>query len=186
MRAISILLGVIVAAQTAHAETVLVMSEPGAELDTALRVVMAGRGVGVAGAPQPLGALRLERAAIAQRTAMQIGADAAVWIDDTDVCAVTADGHQFRQAPLPVEAASPRVFAAIATSLLDEMIRPEAWAQGFDVNVNVEVTPRGAAPRVAVAGELAAPGLAVVAAAKPTERATRVAHWSKSARWSAR
>ena len=170
MRAI-LVLSVVLAAQSARAETVVVMSAPGADLDTALRVVMAGRGVTVAGAPHPLGALRLERAAIAQRTAMEVGAQAAVWIDDADVCAVTADGQQFRHAPLPPEAASPRVFAAIATSLLDEMIRPEAWA--VDVNVNVSITPGGVTvgPGVPVGPPgLGAPGLAVIAPA-PYERA---------------
>lgn len=162
-------------AHVARADTVIVMADPGTELDAALRVVMAGRGVDVAGAPRPGGALRLERAAIAQRTAMQVGAQAAVWIDDADVCAVTADGHDFRHAPFPAEAASPRAFAAIATSLLDEMIRPEAWAEGFDVNVNVQITPRGGpgGPRVAVVESpmLEPPGLAVLAPARTDERA---------------
>jgi hypothetical protein len=174
MRAILVLLGLSWwCAQTAHAETVLVLAEPSTELDAALRVVMASRGVSVAGAPRPEGGLRLERAAMAQRTAVQVGAHAAVWIDDSDVCAVTADGHDFRHAPLPPEAASPRVFAAIATSLLDEMIRPESW-QGFDVNVHVEVTPRGSNPqRVAMieGPALVAPGLVDVAAPSPTHRA---------------
>ena len=151
---------VILGAQSVRAETVVVMGEPSAELDTALRVVMAGRGVAVTGAPGPLGALRLERAAVAQRTAMENGAHAAVWIDDADVCAVTADGQQFRHAPMPPEAASPRAFAAIATSLLDEMIRPEAWA--VDVNVNVNITPGvGAVPPPG----LSAPGVAAIAPA---------------------
>jgi hypothetical protein len=154
-----------------RAESVVVMAAPDTQLDSALRVVMAGRGVAVTVAPRPQGAFRLERAAMAQRTAAQAGADAAVWIDDADVCAVTADGLDFRHAPLPPQAASPRTFAAIATSLLDDMIHPESWPQGVDVNVNVSVSTNEPEPRDA--GEeppsIAAPG--VIAASPRVERA---------------
>jgi len=167
MRAILVVVCLLVFAPVAGAETVLVMSDSRGEMESAVRVAMAGRGIAVARAPRPLGALRLERAAMAQRTALEIGASAAVWLDDADVCVVSADGQQFRQAPLPAEVASPRAFAAIATSLLDEIIRPEPGAQGFDVNVNVAITPhaeRGALPA------LAAPGLTDTVQA-PQERA---------------
>jgi hypothetical protein len=171
MRVIVAILGVVIATQIASADAIVVMAEPQAQLDSALRVVMVPRRVDVIGAPVPAGALRLERAAVAQRAAMQLGAHAAVWIDDAEVCAVTADGRDFRHAPFPAEAASPRAFAAIATSLLDEMISPEPWAQGFDVNVTV--TPHG--DRVAAVGPpmLDAPGLTttVVTAAEPDVRA---------------
>ena len=53
--------------------------------------------------------------------ALAVGADAAL-IDDRDVCVVSADGRSFRHAPLGD--ASPRMFAAVATSLLDELIAP--------------------------------------------------------------
>jgi len=146
-----ILLTLLVATATAHADSVLVMADPGAanELDAAMRVTLAGRGTAVASVPAPAGQVRVERAAAAQRAAAQTGADAAVWIDEAEVCAVTSDGHDFRHAPFPAEAASPRAFAAIATSLLDEMIQPAPWASGpgFNVNVNVEVTPTDGAPK---------------------------------------
>jgi hypothetical protein len=145
MRAIVVLLGLVLAARVAHADTVVVLAG-GGELDEALRVTLAGRGTAVASAPAPAGRLRLDRAAAAQRMAVQAGAEAAVWLDEAEVCAVTSDGHDFRHAPFPAEAASPRAFAAIATSLLDEMIAPPpAWAQGLAIDVHVNVTPAVAA-----------------------------------------
>jgi hypothetical protein len=139
----AILVTLLLATATAHADSVLVMAEPGSagELDAAMRVVLSGRGTAIASMPAPAGQMRLERAAAAQRAAAQTGADAAVWIDEAEICAVTSDGHDFRHAPFPAEAASPRAFAAIATSLLDEMIAPAPWAGGFNVNVSVDVTP---------------------------------------------
>ena len=162
MRAIVILLGLVLASGVARANTVVVLAPPdaaGAELDDALRVVLAGRGMAVASAPAPAGQLRLERAAAAQRLAVQAGAAAAVWIDEAEVCVVTSDGHGFRHAPFPAEAASPRAFAAIATSLLDEMIAPPpAWAEGLSVDVHVNITPNGMPL-------MAAPGMVGVTAA---------------------
>ena len=149
MRAIVIVLGLVLASGVARANTVVVLASPdaaGAELDDALRIVLAGRGTTVASAPAPAGQLRLERAAAAQRLAVQVGADAAVWLDEADVCAVTSDGHEFRHAPFPAETASPRAFAAIATSLLDEMIAPPPWAQGLAINVHVDITGAGGPP----------------------------------------
>ncbi len=171
MRVSVVILAVVLAAHVARAETIVVMADPATELDSALRVVMVPRRVDVVGAPLPSGSLRLERAAVAQREAMRLGAHAAVWIDDADVCAVTADGRDFRHAPFSTEAASARTFAAIATSLLDEMISPEPWAQGFDVNVNVSVTPRGDRVAMVETPMLDAPGLAVVAAPPSDVRA---------------
>ncbi len=153
MRAILFTIGLVLAsAQSADADSVVVMVGP--EHDAAMRVVLAGRGTAVASLPAPVGQMRLERAAFAQRAAAQSGAHAAVWIDEGDICAVSSDGHDFRHAPFPPEASSPRAFAAIATSLLDEMIAPPAWNAGFSVNVDVAITPHGAAPppRVALAG----------------------------------
>ncbi len=136
---------VLVCARLAHAQAVVVMAGPeyAGELDAALRVVLAARGTAVASVPAPAGQLRLERAASAQRAAARSGADAAVWIDDAEICAVTVDGHDFRHAPFPADTASPRAFAAIAASLLDEMIAPAPWAAGMNINVNVDITPPG-------------------------------------------
>lgn len=161
MRAIVLIFGILLAAHVAHAESVVVMSEPSTDFDGALRVAMASRGVAVASAPVPMGTLRLERAAYAQRMAVETGAEAAVWLDEAEVCAVSADGHDFRHAPFPAEAASPRAFAAIATSLLDEIIHPAPWMGGYDVNVNVEInaTDGMAAPDQRVAF-LTPPGMA--------------------------
>ena len=62
----------------------------------------------------------------------------ASWIDANDVCVVSADGAYFRHTPLPADA-SPRVFAAIATSLLDELLAPPT----VNVDVNVDIGSPG-------------------------------------------
>jgi len=156
MRASLIVLGVVVAAQVASASTVVVLSDPGnaPALGSALQVTLAGRGVAIATLPAPEGGLRLDRAASAQHAALSFNADAALWIDSdagaTEVCAVSADGRYFRHAPLPVgEGDTPRMFAAIATSLLDELLSPDAPA--VDVDVHVHVDPHGGPPGVVVA-----------------------------------
>jgi hypothetical protein len=143
MRALAILCLLAGVARAGHS-TVVVMSDP--ELGSALQVALQGRGIAIATVPRPGGALRLERAAAAQRAAIDFGADAAVWIDldvgSVEVCAVSSDGRYFRHAPLPDE--SPRVVAAIATSLLDELLAPpEANAPHVAVDVHVDV---GGAP----------------------------------------
>src|SRR5262249_51166656 len=86
---------------------------------------------------------------------------------------VSADGKQFRHAPLPIADSTPRVFAAIATSLLDEIMMPPPDAPNVNVDVHVDVngvpvalgnTPSAPPPRVAVADPaptLAPPGDAV-------------------------
>ena len=171
MRAILFTIGLVLAsAQRADADSVVVMAGP--EHDAAMRVVLAGRGTAVESAPAPSGQMRLQRAAVAQRVAAQSGADAAVWIDEGDICAVTSDGHDFRHAPFPLEAASPRAFAAIATSLLDEMIAPAPpWAQGINVNVNVNIAPDGAMGFAGPPGTVGGPGLAF-SAPQPQRRNT--------------
>src|SRR6476659_2221923 len=110
-------IGVLLAAvTTAHAERVVLLADPGqgAELHSALQVALVG--VEITDMAPPQGPLRLDRAASAQRVAVSVGADAAVWIDGeaNDVCAVSADGRSFRHAPLPQDPRA-RVFAAIAT-----------------------------------------------------------------------
>jgi hypothetical protein len=168
MRVILFTIGLVLAsAHVAAADSVIVMAGP--EAEAAMRVVLAGRGTAVASVPAPVGQMRLERAAAAQRAAAQLGADAAVWIDEAEICAVTADGHDFRHAPFPAEAASPRAFAAIATSLLDEMIAPAPWAQGINVNVNVNVTPNGEVGFAGPPGTMGGPGL-TFSAPRPERR----------------
>jgi hypothetical protein len=132
-------------AQAGH--SIVVMSDPervGA-LGSAMQLALAGRGVAIATVAAPTGELRLERAASAQRAALQLGADAALWIDvdgsALDVCAVSSDGRAFRHAPLPPDLAdaTPRAFSAIATSLLDELIVPPEPTPSVDVDVHVHV-----------------------------------------------
>jgi hypothetical protein len=169
----------------AGASRVVVMTAP--ELGEDLEVVLAGRRVAIAWSASPAGALRLDRAAAAQRAAVDAQASAAVWLDESerdagmvDVCAVSADGRYFRHAPLPRDEASPRVFAAIATSLLDELLAPP---EGISVDVRVDVNVNGAAstaPVVAVAppgqavahlAPLAPPGAYAVVAPVPRRNA---------------
>src|SRR5580698_3979074 len=124
----------------AHAgrTTIVVMADPtrAGELDSALQVTLAERDVVIASARAPEGALRLARAAVAQRVAVSLGADAALWIDheaeSIEVCVVSPDGSYFRHAPIATEA--PRAFAEIAASLLDELFAPPGV-----VNVHVDV-----------------------------------------------
>jgi hypothetical protein len=175
---------VISVARIAHAgHSIVVMSAPervGA-LGSAMQVALAGRGVAIATLAAPTGELRLERAASAQRAALQLGADAALWIDADgsalDVCAVSSDGRAFRHAPLPpdVADATPRAFSAIATSLLDELSAPPEPAASLGIDVDVQVdgngqaavdraTPGFAPPAGAVTG---APGAIAVVVAAP-------------------
>jgi hypothetical protein len=180
MRASLWVLGIVLAAHVAEASTVVVLSDPQSApaLGSALQVTLAGRGVAIATLPPPDGNLRLDRAASAQHAAVQFNADAALWIDSepdgTEVCAVSADGRFFRHAPLPVgEGDTARMFAAIATSLLDELLAPPD-APAVDVDVHVHVGPDGAVsatPAVGVAPPgMAAPGIAVVAPRLPEAR----------------
>lgn len=134
-----ILLVFLLSASTAHAGTVVVMADRSVELGAALEVALANRHVDVARSQSPTGSLRLDRAAAAQRAAVDAGADAAVWIELGEVCVVSADGRDFRHAP--IGEASPRVFAAITTSLLDELFAPPGAGFTVDVQVNVVPTP---------------------------------------------
>jgi hypothetical protein len=119
---------------TAYADRVVVMTND--DMSSALELSLASRHVEVATAAVPEGALRLDRAAAVQHAAMTSDAGAGVWIDANEVCVVSADGAYFRHTPLPVDA-SPRVFAAIATSLLDELLAPPV----VNVEVNVNLGP---------------------------------------------
>ena len=136
MRALTISI-VVAMAGAAHAGTrIVVMTDP--DDAAALQVALAGRGAEVAPLPEPEGALRFDRAAAAQRTAVAQQATAAVWIEQdpgtAEVCVVSADGRVLRNAPLPIDVGSPRVFAAIAVSLLDELLTPP-------IEVHVELAP---------------------------------------------
>ncbi|MCW5809358.1 MAG: hypothetical protein KIT31_43795, partial [Deltaproteobacteria bacterium] len=125
----------------------------------------------------------LDRAASAQRATMDAQAEAGVWVEveagGAEVCVVSADGRLFRRAPLPVDATTPRLFAAIAASLLDEVLHP-AQDLSVDVRVDVDVKVNGqsqpvqvaAAPASsAVATQWAAPGVIAPVAAAAAEPA---------------
>jgi hypothetical protein len=145
------------ASSAAAEHRIVLMSDPG--LRDAMQVQLAGRGVEVAQLPSPDGALRLDRAAVVQRAALSSHADAGIWIErenGAEVCVVSSDGRATRYAPLPD--ASPRVFAAIATSLLDEVLAPDAT---FHVDVNVAVN--GLPPVAATPATIAPPGAVAVA-----------------------
>lgn len=156
-------------ASTAGAETrVVAMTDPADA--SALQVALAGRGTEITTGATPDGALRLDRAASAQRATRASQAVAGVWIErepgTAEVCVVSADGRLFRHAPLPVDAGSPRVFAAIAASLLDELTMPE----GVDVRVDVSLTPVAVAAPPPRAIAIAAPGMApeIVPSSRPS------------------
>ncbi len=124
---------------------IVVLTDPAQrELPRALEVALANRHVDISSLPSPEGALRLDRAAVVQRAAIANTADAGVWIDvdagETDVCVVSSDG-KLRHAPLPADV-PPRVFAAIAASLLDELLAPpESPPISVDVYVDVHTNP---------------------------------------------
>jgi hypothetical protein len=115
----------------------------------------------------PAGEQRLDRAAAAQRTAIAHNADVGVWIDDDEVWAVLADGRDVRHAPLP-DGATPRVFAAIATSLVDELLAPPVVPGTIGVDVHVDITPSAPPPQVAIAPPPPPPAAAPVIFAPPS------------------
>ena len=152
MRLVCIVFGLLVlAVGSAGAGTsrVLVMSESDRveALQSALRVALGGKRMVIASSVPPHGQLRLDRAAVAQHEAVAASADAAVWIDieggAVEVCVVSSDGRHFRHAPLPPGDTSPRVFAAIATSLLDELSAPPEGDGSVHVDVHVTVGKQG-------------------------------------------
>jgi len=147
------------AAAGRHA-TVVVMAEP--ELGAALQVAMSGRGVAIASAEAPGGDVLLARAAAAQHAALDFGATASLWVEERELYLVTADGRLYRHVPLTSPSA--RVFAAIASGLIDEMMMPgivapapEAIAPPAPVGRPATAAIAPPAPRVALADGIAAP-----------------------------
>lgn len=138
---------VLVLCAVAHAGNRIVVMSERDDLSSALQLALAGRQADVAAEPaSPAGEQRLDRAASAQRTAIADHADIAVWIDGDEVWVVLADGRDVRHAPLPTDA-SPRVFAAVTTSLIDELVAPPvAPPVSVDVHVDVSPAPVAAAP----------------------------------------
>jgi hypothetical protein len=143
MRTLVIVLALVIATPAfARTSRVVVVSER-EPMSSALRLALANRSDVITSPQSPEGGLRLDRAASVQRVVVASQADAGVWIEETlgqiEVCAVSADGMYLQHAPLPE--ASPRVFAAIATSLLDELLAPRETAPAINVNVDVAVHP---------------------------------------------
>ncbi len=122
----------LVTCAVAHAGNRVVVMTDRDYLVAALQVELAGRHLEVVSEPtSPVGDERLDRAAAAQRVAMSNNADASIWIDtDGEVWVVLGDGRDLRHAPLPVDA-TPRVFATIAASLVDELFAPPESAAGI-------------------------------------------------------
>ena len=165
MPASLIVLGVVVAAQVASASTVVVLSDPGdaPALGSALQVTLAGRrrrDRDVARSRrQPAARPRGRRAArcpLVQRRRRAV--------DRHHRCRLHRGLRGLRRRPLlPPRAAAgrqgdtPRMFAAIATSLLDELLSPDAPA--VDVDVHVHVDPHG--PQGPVVATIDPPGMPV-------------------------
>ncbi len=154
-------------ASAAYAGKIVLMTDPAdaADQHAALQVTL--HGAEITTLPPPEGALQLDRVAAVEQRVAAAGADVGIWIEIEpavrEVCVVSADGKVVRHAPLPPDG-SPRAFAAIATSLVDELIAPPEV--GVSVDVHVDVAPRVAmiAPPV-----LGGPSLVVpVAAPEPT------------------
>jgi hypothetical protein len=117
---------------------------------SALELTVAHAHVAVTIARAPEGALALDRAASAQRSVLEAGATSGVWIEGNDVCVVASDGATVRRAPLPA-GATPRVFAAIAASLLDELTdAPEHVDVHLDAGPMPELAPSSTAVIAAV------------------------------------
>ncbi len=136
MRATSVLIVAALAA-AAHASTRVVVLADG-DHAAALQRAIIGRAE-IATAPPPEGELRLDRAAVAQRSAVADRAAAAVWIEQepgsAEVCVISADGAYLGQAPLPLDAGSPQEFAAVAADLLQPLVAP------VTVDVHVAIAP---------------------------------------------
>ena len=152
------------AAGTAHADSRIVVMTDDADAK-ALQLALAGRGVEVVSHPEPDGDLRLDRAAAAQHFAADHHATAAIWIERdpgrADVCVVSADGRVLRAAPMPFEPDVERIFAAIAVSLLDELV-----AGPPDIHVQVDVAPVAVPIAAVIGAPVAAP--AVIERVTPT------------------
>lgn len=129
------------AAQDPERQIYLASDDPRDELATALSVEMPGWGI-VRG-PAPQGMTPLERASAAQVAARDAGARVAIWTETgpeggSMVRAVEVAGDSPRHAPLPqtLAAVDARTFAAVASSLVDEVRAPPTPIR---VRVRVEV-----------------------------------------------
>ena len=127
------------------------------ELVAALQREAAYSGYRLSPGAAPDSATALQRASDAQRAVESEGAEAALWVEAQDpslgagalLRAIRRGSDEVRHAPLPdvLERVDPRTFAAVAGSLLDEIIAPpEPLAVRVRVSVDVEVGPGADAP----------------------------------------
>ncbi|HEY1812238.1 MAG TPA: hypothetical protein VGG74_07760 [Kofleriaceae bacterium] len=167
MRSLFVLLALLALCAVASAGNRVVVLTDRGDLPSALQLALAQRAEVTMQPGAPSGDAVLDRAAAAQRAAVSTNANAGVWIDGDDIWVVSADGREVRHAPLSGDA-SPRAFAAIAASLLDELLAPPENAAHIGVDVHVDITPPSAAVTVAPPVITAAPAIvtpAVVATA---------------------
>lgn len=94
-----------------------------------LTVQLASRSIGVVLTAPPDGTTAIARAAAAQARAAELGARAAIWVDETVhrgalMRAVEPTGDGVAYAPLPSSLATvePALFSAVAESLLDDLL----------------------------------------------------------------
>ena len=104
----------------AYADRVVVLTDR-ADLPVALQAATSRVEVVAQAIDAPPGEHVLDRAAAAQHLAITSNATAVVWIDNGEVWIVSADGREMRHASLG-DGSNPSVFAAIATSLLGELV----------------------------------------------------------------
>ena len=151
------LLLVVAAAVPARAGKIVLMTDPADAASQHAALAVALHGADITTLPPPEGALQLDRVATVEHRIVAAGADIGIWIEieptAREVCVVSADGKVLRHAPLPPDG-SPRAFAAIATSLVDELLAPPEASVTVDVHVDVTPPPRVAvlAPSSAVGG----------------------------------
>jgi hypothetical protein len=113
-----------------------------------LTVQLASRTIGVVLTAPPDGTTAIARAAVAQARAAEMGARAAIWVDETVhggalLRAVEPSGDGVAYAPLPSSLATvePALFSAVAESLLDDLLGAVATAPPAVTVVNVTTLP---------------------------------------------
>lgn len=127
-------------------------AERGDEFGQHLAVQLASRSMGVVLSAPPEGTTAIARAAAAQARAAEMGARAAIWVDETVhggalLRAVEPTGDGVAYAPLPSSLATvePALFSAVAESLLDDLLGAVVTAPPAPVTV-VNVTALPAVP----------------------------------------
>lgn len=132
-----------IAAQSVAAEPQIYLASDDRRDDLATALAVEMPGWGIIRGPSPRGMTPLERASAAQVAAREVGARVAIWTEagpegGSMVRAVEVAGESPRHAPLPqaLREVDARTFAAVASSLVDEVRAPP---QPIRVRVRVEV-----------------------------------------------